>query len=129
MAMVEPNVAALLWFALFAGVAGLGFYVVAGAFPLSTRDDLTGHPAGAPLAVVNALAFAALAVGATLYGVEHLRWTSVVIVAGLALLFAPGVFHIWPQRWRDGLSGLAIMLGLTAAAIAALQLVGGVYAA
>lgn len=129
MDMIEPNVAALAWFAGFAAVAGLGFYVLAGAFPLSTRDDLTAHPAGPALAVVNALAFAALSVGAALYGIEQLRWTSVVIVAGLAVLFAPGAFHLWPSRWRDGVAGLGVMLALTAAAIAALQAVGGVYAA
>lgn len=129
METIEPNVAALAWFALFAATAGLSFYVTAGAFPLSTRDDLKGHPAGAPLAIINALALAALSVGALVYGVEHLRWTSVVIVAGLAALFAPGAFHLWPQRWRDGAAGLAIMLVLTVAAIAALQAVGGVFAA
>lgn len=128
METIEPNVAALAWFSLFAAIAGLGFYVTAGAFPLALREDLTRHPAGAPLAVVNALAFAALSVGALLYGAEHLRWTSVVIVAGLAVLFAPGAFNLWPARWRDGAAGLAIMLALSAGAIAALQAVGGVFA-
>lgn len=129
MDMIEPNVPALAWFAGFAIVAAVGFYVLAGAFPLSTRDDLKAHPVGAALAWVNALAFAALAVGAALYGAEQLRWTSVVIVAGLAILFAPGAFHLWPSRWRDGVAGLGLMLTLTAAAIAALQAVGGVYSA
>lgn len=129
MGMIEPNAAALAWFAFFAAVAGLGFYVLAGAFPLSTRDDLRAHPAGAALAWLNAFAFAALGVGAALYGVEQLRWTSVVIVAGLAILFAPGAFHLWPPRWRDGVTGLCVMLALTVTAIAALQVVGGVYAA
>ena len=129
MEAIEPNVAALAWFSLFAAVASLSFYVVAGAFPLSLRDDLTRHPAGVPLAIVAALAFTALSVGALVYGAENLRWTSVVIVAGLAILFAPGAFNLWPARWRDGAAGLAIMLGLTVAALAALQAVGGVFAA
>lgn len=128
MDMIEPNVTALCWFAAFASVAGIGFYVLTGAFPLSTRDDLKSHPAGVPLAIVNALAFAALAVGIGLYGAAELRWTSIVIVAGLAFLFAPSAFHLWPERWRDGAAGLAILLALTVSAIAALQLVGGVYA-
>jgi hypothetical protein len=125
---IEPNVFALCWFALFAGIVGIGFYVLAGAFPLSTRDDLKSHPAGVPLAIVNALAFLGLTIGAALYGVAELRWTSIVIVIGLAMLFAPSAFHLWPERWRDGAAGLAIMLALTVSAIAALQLVGGVYA-
>lgn len=128
MDMIEPNVVALCWFAVFASVAGIGFYVLAGAFPLSTRDDLKSHPAGAPLAIVNALAFAALSVGIGLYAAAELRWTSIVIVAGLAFLFAPSAFHLWPERWRDGAAGLAILLALTVTAIAALQIVGGVYA-
>jgi drug/metabolite transporter (DMT)-like permease len=126
---IEPNVGALCWFALFAAVAGIGFYVIAGAFPLETRDDLTRRWAGIALAGLNAVAFAALAYGALRYGFAELRWTSVVIVAGLAALFAPGIFHLWPERWRDGIAGLAILLGVTAAALAALQTVGGVFAA
>lgn len=128
MGAIEPNVAALCWFALFAFVAGVGFYVIAGAFPLQTRDDLTKRWTGIALAGLNALAFAALAWGAITYGLAELRWTSVVIVTGLALLFAPGVFEIWPERWRDGAAGLAILLGVTAATLGALQAVGGVFA-
>lgn len=129
MEAIEPNVAALAWFSLFAAVASLSFYVVAGAFPLSLREDLTRHPAGVLLAVVAALAFAGLSVGVIVYGAENLRWTSVVIVAGLAVLFAPGAFNLWPERWRDGAAGLAIMLGLTVAAITALAAVGGAFPA
>ncbi len=129
MEMIEPNVAALAWFALFASIASLGFYVVAGLFPLETRPDLTARPERLALAAATALAFAALLVGSALYGLEHLRWTSLVIVAGLAFLFAPGVFNLWPTRWRDGVAGLAITLAVTAAAIGALQMVGGVYLA
>jgi hypothetical protein len=125
MDMIEPNAAALPPFALAASIAGLGFYVLAGAFPLSTRGDLRAHPAGVPLAVANAFAFLALLAVALAFGVEHLRWTSVVIVSGLAFLFAPAAFHLWPQRWRDGAAGLAVMLALTAAALAALAGLGG----
>lgn len=129
MDMIEPNIVALAWFALFASVAGLGFYVLAGAFPLSTRDDLKVHPAGVPLAIVNAAAFLALAVGTGIYAAAELRWTSIVIVAGFAFLFAPGIFNMWPERWRDGAAGLAILLAGTVLAIAALHFVGGVYGA
>lgn len=128
METIEPNVAALAWFALFASVASLGFYVVAGLLPLETRPDLAGRPARLALAAATALAFAALTVGAALYGLAELRWTSLVIVTGLAALFAPGLFNLWPSRWRDGPAGLALTLAGTLAAIGALQAVGGVYA-
>jgi len=129
MGAIEPNVAALCWFALFAAVAGVEFYVLAGAFPLTTRDDLTAKGAGVTLAALNAVAFLALAYGALAYGFAELRWTSVVIVTGLAALFTPGLFHLWPERWRDGAAGLAILLAVTVAALAALQSVGGVFVA
>lgn len=129
MEMIEPNVAALAWFALFFGIASLGFYVVAGVFPLETRPDLTERPGGLILAGATALAFAALSVGSVLYGFEHLRWTSMVIVGGFALLFAPGLFNVWPSKWRDGKAGLAMVLAATVLAIGALQAVGGVFAA
>lgn len=128
MEMIEPNVAALAWFALFFGIASLGFYVVAGVFPLETRPDLTDRPIGLVLAGGAALAFAALGAGSVLYGLEHLRWTSMVIVGGFALLFAPGLFNVWPSKWRDGKAGLATVLAVTVLAIGGLQAVGGVYA-
>lgn len=121
MDMIEPNVAALAWFALFSMVASLGFYVVAGIFPLETRPDLAGRPSRIALALAAAAAFAGLAVATGLYGYEHLRWTSLVIVGGLALLFAPGLYNAWPSRWRDGPAGLALTLGGSLAAALALQ--------
>lgn len=44
MGMIEPNVAALPWFAIFALVASAGFYVLAGVFPLGSRPDLRRMP-------------------------------------------------------------------------------------
>ncbi|MFC3695195.1 hypothetical protein [Chenggangzhangella methanolivorans] len=121
METIEPNVVALAWFALFSVVASLGFYVVAGVFPLDTRPDLTGRPARLALAFAAALAFAGLAIATGLYGYENLRWTSLVIVAGLALLFAPGLYNAWPSRWRDGPAGLALTLAGALVALVALR--------
>lgn len=126
---IEPNVAALAWFATFMGVVGLSFYLLAGAFPLSTRDDLRAHWAGPVLVTLNGFAFAVLTVGALLYGLDQLRWTSVVIVAGLAALFAPALFHLWPEHWRDGIAGLATMLVVSFTAIGGLQIAGGLFTA
>ncbi|MCJ2069310.1 hypothetical protein MKK75_10945 [Methylobacterium sp. J-030] len=127
MNMIEPNVAALAWFALFAGVASVGFYVLAGMFPLETRPDLRGRPLGLLLLAANVLMLLALVGGGLAYGAANLRWTSLVIVGGLAVLFAPGLFNVWPQRWRDGLAGLAIVLAGLGGALGLLQQVSSVF--
>ena len=127
MDMIEPNLAALLWFALFSVVASIGFYVLTGVFPLETRPDLRRHPLGLALIAVNVLLLLALAGGSVVYGAANLRWTSLVIVAGLAVLFAPGLFNVWPQRWRDGTVGLVIVLTGFGVALGLLQHVGAVF--
>ena len=110
MVMIEPDVPALLWFAIFALVTSVGFYVLAGVFPLATRPDLRRLPLAVALIAVDVLLLLALAGGSIAYGVAHLRWTSLVIVAALALLFAPTLFNIWPHRLRDRMAGLMILL-------------------
>lgn len=108
MDMIEPNVIALLWFSLFAAAASLGVYVISGAFPLHTRPDLS-HPLGVALVGANCVLLVLVLAGTARYGFEELRWTSMVIVTGFALLFMPGLFNIWPSRLRDGLAGLVIL--------------------
>ncbi|WP_336490153.1 hypothetical protein [Methylobacterium nigriterrae] len=127
MTLIEPNVAALLWFALFAGVASTGFYVLTGVFPLETRPDLRSRPLGLALIAGNVLLLLALVGGGLAYGAANLRWTSLVIVGGLAVLFAPGVFNVWPPRWRDGMAGLAIVLASFGVSLGLLQHVGAVF--
>jgi len=126
MSMIEPNVAALAWFALFAGVASVGFYVLTGMFPLETRPDLKRRPLGLLLLGANVVLLLALVCGCLAYGAANLRWTSLVIVGGMAILFAPGLFNVWPQRWRDGLAGLAIVLAGLGGALGLLLQVGSV---
>lgn len=127
MSMIEPNVTALAWFALFAGVASVGFYVLTGMFPLETRPDLKGRPLDLLLLATNVVLLLALVGGGLAYGAVNLRWTSLIIVGGLAVLFAPGLFNVWPQRWRDGLAGLAIVLAGLGGALGLLQRVGSVF--
>ena len=127
MASIEPNLVPLLWFALCCTVACVGFLVLAGAFPLASRPDLAGSPAGAALAIGNALLLAVLVAATAWFGWSHLRWTSLVIAGGSVFLFAPGLFHRWPERWRDGRAGLALLFCLLGGSIAALQIVGGVF--
>jgi hypothetical protein len=126
MAAIEPNLVALLWFALCSTVACVALLVLAGAFPLASRPDLAGSPAGTALALGNAALLAVLIVGTAWFGLSHLRWTSLVIAGGSVFLFAPGLFQLWPERWRDGRVGLALLFCALGASIAALQLAGGV---
>ncbi len=109
MDMIEPNVLPLIWFVGFASITSLGFYVLSGAFPLSTRPEFC-KPVGLSLLIINCLFLLCLLAGALHFGITQLRWTSVVIVCGLAFLFAPGLFNIWPSKWRDGKAGLLIMM-------------------
>jgi hypothetical protein len=127
MSIIEPNVLALAWFALFAGVASVGFYVLTGMFPLETRPDLRARPLGLLMLAANVVLLLALVGGGLAYGVANLRWTSLIIVGGLAVLFAPGLFNVWPQRWRDGLVGLAIVLAGLGGSVGLLQQVGSVF--
>ena len=123
MGNIEPHVAALLWFAAFWSVASVCFYVLSGAFPLDTRPDLKARPLGLALVGADVLLLLALAGGTLAYGVANLRWTSLVITVGFGALFAPGVFNIWPERWRDGRAGLVIALLAMATALGALATV------
>src|SRR5919199_1734148 len=120
MSAIEPNVGPMLWFALLWTVCCLGFLVLSGMFPPATRPDGTKSPAGALLVAGNALLWLLLALGTIAYGYFELRWTTLVVVGGLVVLFAPGLFQVWPEPWRDRTAGLALLLGLMAAALALL---------
>jgi cytochrome bd-type quinol oxidase subunit 2 len=125
-ASIEPNLVALLPFALCCTVVCVAFLVLAGAFPLASRPDLTGSPIATALALGNAVLLAVLIAGTAWFGFSHLRWTSLVIAGGSVVLFAPGLFHLWPERWRDGRAGLALLFCALGGSIAALQIAGGV---
>lgn len=128
-AAIEPNLLPLAWFALCATVACVAFLVLAGAFPLASRPDLAGSAAGTALALGNAVLLALLVAGTAWFGFSHLRWTSLVIAGGAVLLFAPGLFQLWPERWRDGRAGLALLSCLLGGSLAALEHAGGAFTA
>jgi hypothetical protein len=68
---------------------------------------------------------AALLMGTGFYGYAELRWSTLIVVAGLVILFAPGLFEIWPSRLRDGSTGLLVLVGVQVLALAALAKIAG----
>ena len=125
MAAIEPNWISLLWFAAFATICTLAFLVVAGMFPLRMRPDAARSGNATLLVAGNAVLLAALLMGTGFYGYAELRWSTLIVVAGLVILFAPGLFEIWPSHLRDGSTGLLVLLGVQVLALAALAKIAG----
>ena len=120
MQAIEPNWVSLLWFAAFATIDTVALLVVAGMFPLRARPDAAKSQAATLLAFGNAVLLVALLIGTGLYGYAELKWSTLVVVSGLVVLFAPGLFEAWPVRLRDGPAGLAALIGVQILALAIL---------
>jgi hypothetical protein len=117
---IEPHWISLLWFAALATVCTLAFLVVAGMFPLHARPDSVKSHAGLLLVAGNALLLVALSIGTAFFGYSELRWSTLIVVAGLVVLFAPGLFEVCPSSLRDGSRGLVALIGIQLLALAAL---------
>ena len=120
---IEPHWVSLLWFAGFATVGTVAFLMVSGMFPLRSRPDAARSHAATVLAFANAILLVALLAGTAWYGYAELKWSSLIVVTGLVVLFAPGLFEVWPARLRDGPAGLAALIGVQILALAALATV------
>src|SRR3954464_9897783 len=120
MAAIEPNWISLIWFAAFATICMIAFLVVSGMFPLGSRPDQAKSGAATLLVIGNGLLLSALLVGTGLYGYAELKWSSLIVVTGLVVLFAPALFEVWPTSLRDGRKGLAVLVGVQMSALAAL---------
>lgn len=123
MSAIEPNITSLLWFTLFWTLCCIGFLALSGSFPLSVARE-RGRASNAALAIFNGGLMAVLAALTLAYGYVELRISTLIVVMGLAFLFAPASFEIWPERWRDGRGLLATLLVLQVVAITALCQVG-----
>jgi len=117
---IEPHWISLLWFAAFATVCILSFLVIAGMFPLHSRPDSLKSNAGLVLVAGNAVLLAALSIGTAVFGYSELRWSTLIVVAGLVVLFSPGLFEIWPSSFRDGSKGLVTLIAIQLLALATL---------
>jgi hypothetical protein len=122
---IEPHWISLLWFAAFATICTVALLVVAGMFPLGSRPESARSRAAMLLIAGNAFLLALLLAGTGVYGYAELRWSSFIVVAGLAVLFAPGLFEIWPASFRDGRTGLVVLVGVQMLALATLAKVAG----
>ncbi len=125
MAAIEPNWISLIWFAAFAAVCMVAFLIVAGMFPLGSRPDTARSGLPTLLAAGNGILLFTLLVGTGLYGYAELRWTTLIVVTGLVVLFAPGLFEVWPSSFRDGRTGLVVLIGVQILALATLAKVAG----
>jgi hypothetical protein len=122
---IEPNWISLLWFAAFATIGTVSFLIVAGMFPLRSRPDATRSSTAALLIGGNAVLLAALLTGTVFFGYAELRWSSLIVIAGLVVLFAPGLFEAWPASLRDSKTGLVVLVGVQTAALAILAKIAG----
>jgi hypothetical protein len=99
--------------------------VVADMFPLRARPEPMRSGAATLLLLGNAILLAVLWTGTGLYGYAELRWSTLIVVTGLVVLFAPGLFEVWPSSLRDGSTGLVVLVGVQILALAALAKVAG----
>jgi hypothetical protein len=122
---IEPHWVASLYFAAFATSCALAFLILAGMFPLRARPDTARSGVAALLVVGNVALLILLLIATCFYGYSELRWSTLIVVAGLVVLFAPGLFEVLPASLRDGRAGLIVLAGVQALALAVLAKVGG----
>ena len=120
---IEPHWVSLLWFAGFATIGTVAFLTVSGMFPLRSRPDAARSIAATVLVFGNAVLLAALLIGTGWFGYAELRWSTLIVVTGLVVLFAPGLFEVWPAPLRDGPTGLVTLVGIQVIALVALATV------
>jgi hypothetical protein len=84
------------------------------------RPDSVKSGAARWLVAGNALLLAVLSIGTGFFGYSELRWSTLIVVAGLVVLFAPALFEVWPSPFRDGSKGLVVLIGIQLLALATL---------
>jgi hypothetical protein len=125
MNQIEPNIQALAGFVALWSMCCLGFLQLSGLYPLRRHPTHVQVPHLLVLAAT--ILWIAVLAATVRFAVTELRWTTIVIVAGILLLFVPEIFQALPRRFRDGLSGLVVSAFAFAVALLLLaqNLVGG----
>jgi hypothetical protein len=115
MSHLEPNALALLWFIPLWSICCLGFLHLSGMFPIKDAASTASV-----LVVSNAALFAVLVVGTLVLASHELRWSTIVVVGSILLLFIPEAFQALPVRWQDGRPGTVAASFMLAFAVAVL---------
>lgn len=122
---IEPNWLSLIWFTVFATTGAVAFLVVAGKFPLDANFGQSKSALIRGLVIGNAILVAILLAGAGVYGYTELRWTTLIVVAGLIFLFAPALVEEWRWPLRSTTAELALLVSVQILALSILVKVGG----
>ncbi|MGI9410078.1 MAG: hypothetical protein ACR2OV_08390 [Hyphomicrobiaceae bacterium] len=122
MSAVEPNWDALIVFLVCWGVVCSGWLYVSGSFPLSAASAEIRHGIGLTLLLVTIGSLVLLTIAALIYGIDQLRWTSLIVGSGMIFLFAPFLVQDLPPGLKDSRAGLALLLVLSCFALASLIL-------
>lgn len=125
MSAIEPNWLSLIWFTVFTTTGAVAFLVIAGKFPLDTSVSQSKSALVIGLLIGNAVLVAALLAGAGVYGYSELRWTTLIVVGGLVILFAPALVEEWRWPMRSATAELGLLVGVQMLALAVLVKVGG----
>lgn len=125
MSAIEPNWLSVIWFTMFATTGAVAFLVIAGKFPLDTNSGQSKSTLVTGLVIGNAVLVAILLTGAGLYGYTELRWTTLIVVAGLIFLFAPALVEEWRWPLRSMAAELGLLVGVQMLALTILVKVGG----
>ena len=120
---LEPNVMALSWFVPLWSVCCLAFLQLAGMYPLRAGGEGVARSA-VLLMLGNTALWLLLFAGTLAFASAELRWTTIVVVAGILFLFIPGLFQAIPARFRDGRAGLALSCVVLIAALGTLACIG-----
>jgi hypothetical protein len=117
---LEPNVIGLSWFVPLWSVCCAAFFQLAGLYPLRAN----GARSGVLLVLGNTALWLLLLAGTLAFAWTELRWTTIVVVAGLLFLFIPGLLQAVPARLRDGRGGLALSCAVLIASLGTLACIG-----
>jgi hypothetical protein len=115
MSGIEPNLHAAAGFVALWSLCCLGFFQLAGLYPL--RRDVIGPRASRPLVLLATVLWIALLAATVRFAVVELRWTSIVVIGGLLFLFLPEAFQAVPGRYRDATPGVLVAAGAFAVAL------------